>query len=92
MKMKFRRRMQLVLQSTARVKDIQKPLKDLLPMHQKQQQVYIWVIIRRTSNGQPIAKKELYTKVTKNGLVPEIISLIAKLQLLHKNSVGHQQF
>ena len=39
--MKCRRRMQLVLQSTARVKDIQKPLKDLLPMHQKQQQVYI---------------------------------------------------
>ena len=34
--MKFRHHMQLVLQPTAPVKDNQKPLKDLLAMHQKQ--------------------------------------------------------
>ena len=34
--MKFRHHIQLVLQPTARVKDSQKPLKDLLAMHQKQ--------------------------------------------------------
>ena len=34
--MKFQNHMQLVLQPTASVKDSQKPLKDLLAMHQKQ--------------------------------------------------------
>ena len=34
--MKFRHHIQLVLQSTVRVKGSQKPLKDRLAMHQKQ--------------------------------------------------------
>ena len=34
--MKIRHHMQLVLQPTVRAKDSQKPLKDLLAMHQKQ--------------------------------------------------------